>query len=267
MKSKLILLLTLLSIPFVSIAEEIDIREFDLKTIESLGEMIYKQDLRAARATDILLSQNLNLNEYPIRGWLVEQNDKEDEVLFIGEYDGEYRAVFKISFENNSIGKFTKLDREELTKEQLCQFRARTLALENVDQPCSRNYNVVILKDIDGEGYLVYTLASRSELDAIVVGGHYRFTISEDGKTIEKKDKLFKSCLILDKTPPDLQNGEELAAYTMSHIVSNTPVETHVFLQIQNEKPFYLITPDERMWFIENGLIYSLDKGQVSRSW
>ncbi|MDB9823465.1 hypothetical protein OAC89_07190, partial [Deltaproteobacteria bacterium] len=256
----------LLSISFVSIAEEVTIREFDLKTIESLGEKIYKQDLLAARATDILFAQNLNLNEYPVRGWLVEQNNKKDEVIFIGEYDKEYRGVFRISFKNSVAGKFSKLDQEKLTEEQLCQFRARTLALKNIDQPCSQKYNVVILKDIDGDGYLVYALASIADPDVIVVGGHYRFTISEDGKTIEQKDKLFKSCLILDKTPPELKKGDELAAYTMSHVVSNTPVEIHVFLQMQN-KPFYLITPDERMWFIEKGLIYSLKNGQVSRSW
>ncbi len=47
----------------------------------------------------------------------------------------------------------------------------------------------------------------------------------------------------------------ELVAYTMSHLLDNTPTEIHVFLSLLHQMPFYIATPDRRFWYIEEGRI------------
>jgi hypothetical protein len=41
----------------------------------------------------------------------------------------------------------------------------------------------------------------------------------------------------------------------MSHIVSDTPLETHVFLSLLEGLPFFVVTPDSHMWSVERGSI------------
>jgi len=41
----------------------------------------------------------------------------------------------------------------------------------------------------------------------------------------------------------------------MNHIVSATPLETHVFLSLQEKLPFYVVTKDGRLWNVDGGQI------------
>ena len=88
--------------------------------------------------------------------------------------------------------------------------------------------------------------------------------MSSDGSHVEQTDRLSASCFTLPKRSPDLSEGCELAAYYMTHVVSDTPVETHVFLQLQLGKPFFVLTKSNVVWKIENGVISHSDTAVAS---
>ena len=105
-------------------------------------------------------------------------------------------------------------------------------------------------------------MAATKDANVVVVGENSRVTVSADGMTAESTDELFKSLLILDKNPSE--GGGEHAAFSVSHIVSPTPVETHVFLSFMHRKPFYVGTGKESVWKVEDGSI-SIEKMDSGR--
>lgn len=79
-------------------------------------------------------------------------------------------------------------------------------------------------------------------------------TVSADGRSLIRVDKLFRSCLRLASNPPDLPADARPVALFMTHLVSNTPVETHVFLSLQFDIDFAVGTPPNgEPWYITNG--------------
>lgn len=165
------------------------IRAFDLATIEKLGATMHRHDLAAAEATDIVLSQALDLERHPVQGWVVTG-------------DG---------------------------------------------------YNSIVIEDPSGPGWLVYWLAATAQAGVIPVGGHYRFTVSADGTTVERADRLSLSCLAIDRR--SVPAGAETAAVFVTHLVSDTPVETHVFLSLLHDVPFAVGTAPDTIWFVDGGKI------------
>ena len=81
-------------------------------------------------------------------------------------------------------------------------------------------------------------------------------TISEDGTEIERIDRLFKSCMVLDRRDA-LKEGVP-AFMVGSHVVSNTPVETHVFVSLLHNLPLFIVTMDGEKWKIDKGKILNI---------
>lgn len=238
------------------------IRAFDIPTIESLGRRVYEQDDYAARATDALVAKIGAISgfaEQGIRGWIVQNDETGVLVRFIKETEAEPAAAYDIRFAIGRIPFVSIPSSPELTLDQAILYRARQQGVQNIREMCSPGYNTVVLPDPDGDGFLVYALASTTNSNVIPIGGHYRFTVSSDGSRIEQADRLSASCFTLPKRSPNLSEGCELAAYYMTHVVSDTPVETHVFLQLQLGKPFFVLTKSNVVWKIENGIISHSD--------
>ena len=53
---------------------------------------------------------------------------------------------------------------------------------------------------------------------------------------------------------------EETAAAVVTHLVSSTPVETHVFASLLHRKPIYVATGDETLWAVEGDRIRIVNK-------
>ena len=82
-------------------------------------------------------------------------------------------------------------------------------------------YKYIVLDGPDGSGFLVYALAySKRE---IILGGHFRVTVSADGGKAERVDAL-SSTLLRQPSPPSGHEGEKPLAVSMSQIVSNRPL-------------------------------------------
>jgi hypothetical protein len=230
-----------------------EIRNFDQATIEKLGVAIFDQDTRAATATDLLFAKKIDPAKERLRGWIVEGDAKKMLVRFIREKDGTFEAFYDVSFDGKRKPTIAEPEDRNLSDEQLAQFRARSLASKNISRPASRSYNIVILPDPEGSGFLVYALAATTEANAVMVGGHYRFTISRDGERLERSDELFKSFMVLNTKPKDLPPGAKLEALTMNTLVSNMPLETHVYLSLLHRMAFYVGTPDGHVWKVDGG--------------
>lgn len=97
----------------------------------------------------------------------------------------------------------------------------------------------------------IYFLRAKPADNLIPVGGHYRITVSDNGQSAEQVDQLFASCLTLDRKSAPA--GGEMVGISMSHVVSSSPLETHVFLSLQEHLPFYVMTRDSTIWHVEAG--------------
>src|SRR5690349_2095277 len=61
------------------------------------------------------------------------------------------------------------------------------------------HYDYVVLNDPDGSGFLVYALGRGSKPGDVVVCGHFRVTVSADGKKVERVDALSQGLMIENK--------------------------------------------------------------------
>jgi hypothetical protein len=237
-----------------------DIRRFDKATIEKLGVAMFEQDVRAATATDLLFEKQIDPSKEGLRGWIVEGDAKSMLIRFVRERDGALEAFYDVSFEGRKKPVIAEPKNRKLSADQLAQFKGRSLALKHIARPASRSYNTVVLPDPDGDGFLVYALAATNEPNAVMVGGHYRFTVSKDGERLEQSDELFKSFMVLSTKPPDLPAGSTLAALTMTTLVSDLPLETHVYLSLLHKMPFAVVAANGSMWNVEAGKVQAVKK-------
>ena len=78
----------------------------------------------------------------------------------------------------------------------------------------------------------------------------------ERGEKILKTDPLFKSFLVIDKDAADLAKDKtEIATYWVTNLISNHPLETHVFLDLLHDKPFTVVTA-------KTGVIWVVDDAE-----
>jgi hypothetical protein len=136
-----------------------------------------------------------------------------------------------------------------LTEPQQRAKRAAVAALPELEK---QGYRFVVLNDAERKGYLVYALASSPNSGDVVVGVHYRVSVSVDGK-IERVDPLSRSSLVIpaNAVPP----GTRAVGFHCTCLVSTQPVETLVYLTLLHRKQCAVGTADGTIWFIENGKI------------
>lgn len=227
-----------------------------IERAESLGNQIYVQDLYAAQATALLIAHGLEPLEMGMLGWITESRQDGCVVTFVGGDPEQWRSICTIAFAERTDPNIVLVDRD-LTETQSAMFNARQLALGSIEKSCSDAYNTVVLPRDDGPGWLAYALAATSDPNLVLVGGHYRATVSEDGRTVLERRGFTKDCLVLKK-PENLGPDVDVAAYTLGHVLDRTPTEIHVYLNLLYGKPLYVVTVDRRFWRIEGGKIQLL---------
>ncbi|HSI15031.1 MAG TPA: hypothetical protein VK961_23465 [Chthoniobacter sp.] len=231
------------------------IREFEIKTIEALGQELYKRDHLASDGTDLLFATHPEAKGQSIRGWVSILGEDASTVYFVRQKEDVLSMAYSVTFPRE--GKPTVKDQvgEALPESVRTRFLARQTAMAAVPKLYTPQTNAEVLDDPAGKGFLVYVLASTDEPNKMVVGGHYRVTVSADGRKAEAVDALSRSLLILPINSPDVPKGAETVAAFMSHVVSPTPVETHVFVSLLHRKTFFVATSPTDIWKVENGTI------------
>ncbi len=230
-------------------------RLFDLRMIESLGKQIYEQDRYAAAATEILFRDAgtpESLTKEGLTAWVfTATREGRPVVRFVKEDDkGNVRPAYDVVFRNFREGVCERRKQESLSRPELAQYKAKRLVAANLSRREWPMYNVIALPDPERDSLLVYALATTYDPNLVIVGGHYRFTVSRDGERIELKERLFKSPLVLDKRSIPEGSGNCLFA---THLNGDTPAETHVFLTLLHVQPLYVATRNGDLWRIEKG--------------
>jgi hypothetical protein len=220
--------------------DPVPIEEWSPERVGAMGQAIFDQDRAAWVATDALLAHVNGAPPGDLRGWIVIKDGQDQRVRFV-RMDGEtLKPGWDVVVRQGRAGPVETVTDGELTAVEQAQFRARTTAAENIGRlRCSRQLNAVVLDDPDSDGWLVWLLTATTEANMVPMGGHYRFRISADGASVVRRDMLSNSCLNMPRPRPDTRG--EPAALVVSQIVSGGPVETHVFLSLQNRLPIYVM--------------------------
>ncbi|MBX9460100.1 MAG: hypothetical protein KL785_02125 [Brevundimonas sp.] len=212
--------------------DPIPIEEWSLEKVSRMGQEIYRHDVAAWVATDALLA---SFGESPppagMAGWIVVEDGDALKVRFLRREADVLKSAFDIIVRDGRAGPVEAVS-GPLSAGESAQFLARQTAIANIGRlRCSPQMNAVVIPDPDSDEWLVWLLTPMQD-DRIPIGGHYRFRISADGGTMLRRDQLSNTCFFAER-PPEGQRENAMLFYTQ--IVSKGPVETHVFLSIQNQ--------------------------------
>ncbi len=230
----------------------IPIEEWSQAKVSAMGQAIYRQDTAAWVATDALLAALSQDQLGTVRGWVVEPSGEDQRVRFLKAAGDDVAAGWDILVTGNRAGAVVPATDPSLNESERAQFTARqTAADDNRPLRCGPRPNAVTVRDPDSDGWLVWILTSTTDANVVPVGGHYRYRISADGKTILHRDQLSNGCLNMRKEQGP--NGQP-TGMVVTQIVSAGPVETHVFLSLQNRIPIYVGVGD-KLYAVEGARI------------
>lgn len=235
--------LLLLASPAARAQAPTPIEEWPQSKVIAMGREIYAQDVAAWVATDALLAKYPGQGPAGLRGWVVTGSGAERVVRFV-KTDGQGVASgWDVPVSDGKAGEVQEAA-SPLSETETAMFRARQTAAANIGAlRCGGNMNSVVAADPDTDGWLVWLLASTADANVIPIGGHYRFRISADGRAMQTRDQLQNSCFLMP-----LQSREASGrptAMVVRQITSRGPVETHVFLSLQNRIPIYVAAGDK----------------------
>lgn len=234
------------------------VEAWPLQKTGALGSWIFLQDRAAARATDALLARFGGKTPEGLIGWIVVQNGEDQLVRFLVGDPAAPRPGYDVLVDQSGrAGAVIDAADEALPPDQTARYHARNAAASGIGQlRCAARYNAVVLDDPDGDGWLVWLLAATTDADKVPMGGHYRFHVSADGRTVEKREQLSGGCLDLDRRQSG-QNGQPVGLVT-NVIVAPQPLEVHVFLSLLNRLPIYVMAGD-KLWSVQGALIRQID--------
>lgn len=136
--------------------------------------------------------------------------------------------------------------------------RARQTAIDALKNRLFKiHYDYVVLDDPDHSGFLVYALATKP--GEIVMGGHFRVTVSADGGKAERVDALSRSLLFCPKPPKGLE-GQKPLTVSMSQVVSNKPLETCVYMSLRDEVivSVGMVSDNAKVWVFVGDKIFEM---------
>lgn len=235
-----------------------EVTEWPLAKIAALGTDLYRHDQAAWVATDAFLEFLGDERPADIVGWIVTGKGTDLTVRFLRRTGDDLRPGWDIKVMDGVPGPVVPAsDDAVLGEREKATFRARQTASSGLGRaPCSRTMNAVVLADPDSEDWLVWLLTPVPNARSVPIGGHIRHRVSADGLTLLSREPLSRSCLTLESsTTPD---GSTTAGLFATHIVSDTPVETHVFLSLQSGLPLYVGT-GEIVWRVDGASIEQVE--------
>lgn len=202
-----------------------------------LGRELYWQDKASAIGTDALMEKLGTLEGKGLIGYITvrEGND-------VGKPLPSFLVLF---FTGGDFPKISYRIRVPMVQGQKPQvealpvaeepnagilnlFRARQTALKAL-QPFHQPINPVVLpaEAVGQKGVLVELLAGTNKPDIVVLGKHYRVIVSEDGRQVQQ-------VMPLSKTMLELKKDNNTVALFVTHLVTDYPLETHVFASMLN---------------------------------
>lgn len=237
-----ILLALVVSLTPAQAQEPPPIRDFDEATVSRLGEQMYRLDQAAWHATDVMLASE-GFTAEGLVGWIVVPEGDDLRVRFgRGTLDALVPA-YDIVVDEDNRARMVETG-PAFTPDELAMFRAVRAASAALPRACAARYNSIVMADVDGDGWLVWLMASTTRPNVVVAGGHFRFTLSAAGE-VEQVDALSRGCL---EVPIQAPEGGRPVGIMLNHLVSDRPIETHVFLSLGHRLSLFVRTPDETVF-------------------
>lgn len=236
------------------------IRAFDVATVERLGQEMFAQDQLAWRATDALLLEHSEgeLRDAGLAGWVTSGIDGADIIRFVRVAAERPEALYDVIFDADGTPALSQPADPALSESEIAQYHARRLAIADINVLCADNYNTIALADPESDGWLIWAMSATVDPGILPAGGHVRFTISADGDKILERDALSLGCMNIER-PGAADGPDDAVSSFVTHVVSLTPVESHVFLSLAESIPLYVGTLDGNGWRVEGGRISRVD--------
>lgn len=227
-----------------------------LRDAEKLGHAIWRFDTAAARASDALMESlpGKRLADERMAGWVVTEDGADGGALhvhFLAKASAELEVAYRVRIGGEGAPPVVEiLDppialAPHVRGPAIALRSARKAPVPRVDAP----YNeVVVPAELVGQaGWLVYALAATANAEEMMVGGHARIKVSADGTMVEE---VFP----FSRTDLRVPAGAAVATTTLTHIVSETPLEHHVFLSLLHRQHLRVLTA-LGAWDVEHGRI------------
>lgn len=237
-----------------------EIREFDIPTLERLGNELSHRDKIAATASDLVFEQHPAFHDVSPQGWITDLHKGGDIVYWIAETKDGFAPAYKVTF-SAEPPTVEDIHNAKLPAKIALRYKARQTALRALGDKLTdaydadAHYNIEVLDDPDGSGFLVYALAAFAKNYPVYVGGHFRVTVSADGGRAKRVDELSHG--ILEQKSDD--GTKMVAVGTAQAIKSPHPVETWIYSSNLYHLPMYVATTDGASWGIANGRIVRVD--------
>ena len=236
-----------------------EIREFDIPTLERLGNELSHRDEIAARASDLVWTQHPEFNKVSPQGWISDLHSDGDLVYFITETKTGVATAYKVTFPRNGSPRVEDVHGQTPPAAIATRYTARRTAMKaalpKLNTSYGARYNFEVLNDPDGNGFLVYALAAFTKKNPVYTGGHLRITVSADGARVERIDELSRG-IIEQKTD---SKHESVAVATAQAVETKHPVETWIYTSHLYHLPMYVATTDGAAWGVVNGRIVRVD--------
>jgi len=232
-----------------------------------VGVQIHLQDQAGSIATDVLLASVKTLEGQGLGGYLAMRNgDPSGRLLpswtvlfFSNETVPRVRYRVGVPMEKGMKPTVETLNPPEPTPPLLATtLRARQLAVDAV-QPVTRPLNPVVFPAelLNANGYAIYLLAAQTEPNTIVLGKHYRVLVSADATAVKSVEPLSRGDLVLSTKSPEGALGVAMVA---AHVVTDYPLETHVFASLSARLPIYVVTR-RGLWVVDgDSILFISDK-------
>lgn len=223
-----------------------------LKAAEATGLAIYRHDYAAAVATDAIELRQFKKDKR-VRGWVTEEQQDGIVVTFI---DQTPAALYRISVSKEGVaGPVAALEEPApLTVYEFGAATARAVALASKFEPCSENYNSVVLPSAGAHGanWVVYLLPGTTKHNVVPVGGTYRMEVN--GSKVISQRGFTRTCIALQADP-------EAVGLMITHLLDPIPTEAHVFWSMWAKKPIYVATPPEgTIWIVDGDKISLVER-------
>jgi len=222
----------------------------------ALGREIYLQDKAGAIGTDAVLASVKTLEGKGMGGFMAVREGDESGPLpayivffYTRGPEPAIRYEVRVPFELGKRPTVQSIDPPRRVSGALATFiRARQNALDAAG-PFRHAMNPVILPDPDG-GILVYLLTPETRRNTVVIGKHYRVSLTIEGvvKTVEP---LTKGELEISTAAPADATSKALF---VSHLVSVYPLETHVAASMKADLPIYVGT-ERGVWCVDGASV------------
>jgi hypothetical protein len=207
------------------------------------GRLLFGLDRAAWVATDDFVARLPNHQSLGARGYIVELAPEGYAVTFFGGPDDAPVAYYRAEVREHRVQSsevFPAAARPALTAAQRRLADARAAAAAAVrGRSCNeRPFNSAVVPPATPDAPIdVYLLTPQLEERQYPLGGHFRITVGPDGRAGRERS-FTNSCLLMNV--PDVKDGGQVAAMTVTHLLDPVPTEIHVFTAMTSRLPVYV---------------------------